>query len=826
MILMGTITKILTQKDDDWGRYVVNNPNGDLIAVGIIPAATLRMKVTLVGEETDNKYGHSFQISGVLNTEIDKNNGILAFLASGLLPGVGESTAKQIVDKYGDKALDIFEAPDVDKKLLAVNKIGPKKLDKIKAGYKKGKKYKDIYLLLNGAVTANQARKIYQKYGKGSAKVLKENPYRLIDDIVGYGFQTVDALARSMGIKADSEYRLTAAMQYAIEIDTFNSGNCYCSPDELKTAVLNFLCPLPSLPDLSERAAEKAVQNWNSDTEETLLNEGTSYETIDILKTNVETRTLLTDGLGNAIVKAIEQGTIVNDDGRIYSKKMYRIETDAAKRLSEMAKSRPVRFIRKEVIENTIQQIEQEKDREHPEKAPFKITSEQKHAIYTGLMNRVCVISGGPGRGKTTITEAIARAFAEARGGDRSDVIMLAPTGRAAQRMKEATGFEAITAHRAILRALKKSVPKEAALNLGDLDIPADCGNRPQDKLIICDETSMVDIYLFQKILWYAKNCNLIFVGDADQLPSVGPGSVLRDMIASEEIPCVLLKEGHRNSGAIAQNAAMINRGLPMSQYVYDEHFRYFPVTRENVLERVVNDYVLMCNQYGQENVMLCTAMRQRGPSCVNALNTRLQEIYTKGHPEVQSGGRVFRVGDRVMNIKNNYQFDVKRPIPDLTQIVGGEPKYTREDEPGIFNGEKGTVYRIAEHVREEKIMSHGKLITIQKPPVKAVCVRFDDGSLAAYDPEDLPMLTLSYATTVHKCQGSEAKCVMLVFTYADYILLNRALFYTGETRAQQEFRFYGETKNGYSVFDMAASRTEEKKRKTWLAERIQVGME
>lgn len=321
-------------------------------------------------------------------------------------------------------------------------------------------------------------------------------------------------------------------------------------------------------------------------------------------------------------------------------------------------------------------------------------------------------------------------------------------------------------------------------------------GDAPMNKLILCDESSMVDIFLMLKILKFAKDCSIIFIGDVDQIASVGPGKVLKDMIDSGSIPCILLKQGHRNSGTIAHNSELINAGMHIDKYCYDEHFVYTPASTENICSIIVSDYKKKVAQYGITNVMLCSAMRERGVVSVKKLNSLLQEEYTRGQSEaVYSDNLKFRVGDRVMQTKNDYNFEMRR---------NGRPVL------GIFNGEKGTVQRI---MPDEENDSY-KMIVL-----------FDDGSVGGYTKATAVNLTLAYATTLHKCQGSEAACMMMAYTFGDYILLNRALFYTGETRAKKEFRFYGEEKFQYgkvlSAFDIAVKKTDDVKRNTALAERL-----
>ena len=453
--------------------------------------------------------------------------------------------------------------------------------------------------------------------------------------------------------------------------------------------------------------------------------------------------------------------------------------------IASMCKANPVRFINPKTVEKAIADVEKRKTDERKgkgETVEFTVTQEQRDAVYLALMHRISIISGGPGRGKTAISEIVAHAFlSSGKCYDKNDIIMLAPTGRAAQRITESTGYSAMTAHRAVM-SLKRGEPA------------------PKGKLVLCDETSMADIFLISSILKYAKDCNLILVVDVDQIASVGPGKILRDMIDSGEVPCILLKQGHRNSGTIAKNSELINAGIKKDHYIHDESFVYVPANSGNIADIIATDYVKKVKQYGITNVMLCTAMRERGCVAVNKLNQILQDRFTSGKPEARYGEmRKFRVGDRVMQTKNDYNFLIKRN-GQLTE--------------GIFNGERGTVTNIQYDPEEESYR---------------MVVKFDDGSMGGYTKNTAVNLTLAYATTLHKCQGSEAACMMMAYTFGDYILLNRSLFYTGETRAKKEFRYYGEEQFKYgrmmSAFDIAVSKTDDAKRNTALSERIRTAM-
>ena len=780
-MIHGEIKKILTQTDNDWGRYEISSLGKKVLAVGIIPEVSIGMTVTLEGYEETNKYGRQFKITSVISTEADKNAGVRKFLADGYVKGLGLTKANALISMFGAECLDMFETEEGQKKLMECKGVKEQTLQKALESYEENKKYKDIVLFLNGIGTKNQIEHIYNKYGDKAVKVLKDNPYRLQMDLDGFGFVRADKIALASGIKPDSVYRVSAAIKYIIEEAQSTEGHCFLTIDEIRERTAPMLVPDPKCADISDKVVQNALKTWPESKEKLIKNYDPSAETIEKLSEVCETRELINAVLTDALIKAIEDGDFVNENGRIYTSTMYKMESESAKAIAKMCNDNPVHFVSKEVIEEAIKEVEERKTKKIADKGgfgKFLITKEQRDAVFLALMHRISIISGGPGRGKTAISEIVAHGFLKSKSGSRkSDIIMLAPTGRAAQRITESTGYDAMTAHRAVM-SLKKGL------------------DRPKGKLILCDETSMVDIYLLHNILDYAKDCNLVFVGDVDQIASVGPGRVLKDMIDSEAVPFILLKEGHRNSGTIAHNSELINAGIPISKYCYDEHFHYEPCTADTILPLLIKDYKKKVAEYGIKDVMLCTAMRERGPVAVNKLNAILQDEFTAGQPEAKySESKKFRVGDRVMQTKNDYDF-VK--VKDKQHIEG------------VFNGERGTVAKIVYDDVEESY----KLL-----------VAFDDGSLGGYTKATAQNLTLAYATTLHKCQGSEAPCMMMAYTYSDYILLNRSLFYTGETRAKKEFRFYGEEKERYgrmmSAFDIAVSKTDDAKRNTALAEKI-----
>lgn len=783
-MIRGTIINILNQKENDWGRYKLDVDGKEILAVGIIKEAAVGMSVVIEGYEEDTQYGHQFKIDSVCSTEADEMAGIRRFLTDGYIKGLGTTKANAVIQAFGKDSLDMFETEEGRKALTTVKGLGQKSIEKIMPSYEESKKYKDIVVFLAGTGTKNQVEKIYSIYGDQAKNVLYKNPYRLQIDVDGFGFKKTDAIAIASGIRLDSKDRIMAGIKYVIDDAATSKGHCYLTLEEIKVDLIQLLCPCKETYDnktISKKVIENALVDW-TDKRETFIDKyEPSAETLDEIDNLNETRNLILDSITEVLIEAINQDILVNDNGNIYTKKMYTIENTVADGLKEMVKANPVRFISRELIERCVKEVERKKTKEMNEKGKpgtFTVTQEQKDAVYLSSMKRVSIISGGPGRGKTTILEIVALAFlAAGKQFSNQDIIMLAPTGRAAQRITESTGYDAMTAQRAV----------QSLLNGNPL---------PKGKLIIVDESSMVDIYLMKNIVEYAKDCNLVMVGDVDQIASVGPGKVLKDLIDSQVIPCILLKQGHRNSGTIAKNSELINCGVKLDNYVYDDHFVYTPATADNIADIIISDYIKMVEKYGITNVMLCAAMKERGCVAVNKLNKTLQGIFTKNKEEARySDNRIFRVGDRVMQTKNDYNFIIVRNGVQTT---------------GIYNGERGTVVKVSYDPEEESYN---------------MVVKFDDGSIGGYTKNTIINLALAYATTLHKCQGSEAACMMMAYTYGDYMLLNRSLFYTGETRAKKEFRFYGEEKYQYgkvlSAFDIAVGKVDDIKRNTMLAERL-----
>ncbi len=794
-LVKGKIKKILLQKDDDWGRYVIDQYGNEILAVGVIPQPFIGMNLTISGGEVTNKYGTQFKIDKVIAQEEDKLGGVRKFLTDGYIKGIGSTRALAILNMYGKESIDLFDTEEGREKLEKVKGLAKATVKAAYRSYVHNKKYKDIVIFMNGAGTKAQVKSIYKKYGDNTISVLKENPYKLQTDLDGFGFKKTDKIALGAGIKYNSVVRIMAGLYYLLEKASMDNGNCYLGREELREEIGKILVECPKTDE--KKITETVIENVLKDTENNLKTFKERYkpstELINSIKYVSDARKDIKENFDEALNQALSEGILVEYNNCIYTDKMFTVESNAGNTIRNMVSDIPVRRISDEIIEKAVKDVEERKTKKFAEEGKdkiFEVTEEQIEAVKMAANNRFCIISGGPGRGKTAISEIVAHAFCLAGFEyDKEDIVMLATTGRAAQRITEATGYEAKTVHRAILAP-----------------------ERPHRKLVLIDEVSMMDIFLLYKVLKYASDCNVILVGDVYQIPSVGPGKILKDLIDSGVVPYVILEKGHRNTGAIARNSEKINSGMRLDTYEYNSKFVYVPykvyseeyLSPEQIVEGkmptdtsgllniVTNKYIEKANEYGIKNVMLCTAMVERGNLSVNKLNRRLQELFTKGNKEAYFGEKgFFRVGDRVMQTKNDYDFLLK----DKDGI-----------KRGVFNGERGTVANITKDDEGYKMV-----------------VLFDDGSLGGYTSRTAGNLSLAYASTVHKCQGSEAPCVIMVYTYADYMLLNRSLYYTGETRAKKEFIMYGEEQyrhgNWLSAFDIAVKKTEELTRNTNLKE-------
>jgi exodeoxyribonuclease V alpha subunit len=671
--------------------------------------------VRLFGRWTNHReFGKQLQVERYETIRPATAAAIEKYLGSGLIKGIGPAMAKRIVAEFGEHTLEVIE--DEPNELLKVSGIGQKRVDRIRMAWDEQQAIRQVMLFLQGhGVSSTYAVKIYKAYGDEAVRVVEADPYRLAKDIWGIGFKTADKIAQNLGFAPESEPRLRAGLLYTLSEAT-DDGHLF----------------LPE-PVLYEQAAE----------------------------------ILGVDGglLPPVLVKMAEVEEVVREEGEhqpsIYHPALYRTELGLANRVRKLAAAASSDRVQESKVESWLAY--------QAGAEGLELSEEQKRAVYLALSSRFLVLTGGPGTGKTTVTNLICRAF-EAR---HKRILLASPTGRAAKRLSEVTGREAQTVHR-----LLKFNPSTRGFEFNE-DHPLECD------VLIADEVSMLDAVLAHTLLKAVpEHAQVVFVGDADQLPSVGAGNVLNDLIESGTVPVCRLSQVFRQAAQslIVTNAHRVNRGeFPML---------YPPKEREGkdclfvgvedsdaAAEMVVTVATKSLSRLGftPADVQVLAPMH-RGSAGVGYLNERLQDAWNparEGKPELNRGSRRFREGDRVIQLKNNY-------------------------DKQVYNGDIGVI---------EKIDLVEQQLSVKFPEAEVV-----------YDFSDYDELQLAYALSIHKSQGSEYPAVLLVLTGSHYMMLQRNLLYTALTRARKLCVLIGEKR----AIGRAVKNANAGKRYTRLAERLQ----
>ena len=627
------------------------------------------------------KYGRQFIVQDFRQLYPASINGIRRYLSSNMIKGVGPVMAQRLIDKFGVKVLEIIDQEP--QRLLEVEGIGPKKMEMIEKSWAEQREIRALMLFLQShEVAPTFATRIFKKYGKESVQKLKENPYDLAYDIQGIGFKTADKMALKLGFAPDCEQRLQAAVSYTL-FKLSEKGHLFYPQEDLVEKVQAILGDIDE--DLIYRAILSLIE-----------------------RKRIFREDLLQQGIKNAI----------------YLSHFYRLEKEVASRLYHLF-NHPAAFSQSKV-ESILQDL--------TAKLKFTLSEEQKQAIYGACTSKVFVITGGPGTGKTTITRMIVQIYKKLG----LKIKLAAPTGRAAKRLSEATGETALTIHR-----LLGATPGGQLTHNEDNKLPLD--------VLIVDEVSMLDGPLcFHLLRALPLTCRLIFVGDVHQLPSVGPGNILADILKSEVIPCARLTTIFRQAreSMIVINAHRINEGkFPIASKKQPPKADFFwveqsdPARIQELIVRMVCER--MPEVYGLnplKDVQVLTPMH-KGEVGTNELNRLLQERLNANGQELKLKQRVFKVGDRVMQIRNNYEKDV-------------------------FNGDLGWI----KEIKQEE----GELV-----------VDYEDVEVS-YDFDELDELTLAYAVSVHKSQGSEYPAIIMPVVTQHFMLLQRNLIYTGLTRAKR----------------------------------------
>ena len=688
-------------------------------------------KVELTGQYVAHpSYGEQFKVESYTVKDPEDEESVERYLGSGAIKGVGTALAARIVRHFGSDTFRIIE--EEPERLAEIKGISDRKAREIADQvYEKRDMRKAMIFLQQFGISTALAVKIYQRYGAEIYKVIQENPYRLADDINGVGFRIADEIAMRAGVQADSEYRVKCAVFYVLQ-QAGGEGHVFLPKEQLAYKAAELL-GVP-LGDIDQYLMDLAVER-------------------------------------KIVVKREK------DQERIYSASSYFIEMSTARMLCDLNISGEVN---ESVILHKIAAIEKETGTILDEK--------QKEAVIESVRCGLLVITGGPGTGKTTTINTLISYF-ESEG---LQILLAAPTGRAAKRMTEATGYEAKTIH----RLLEISGPQEEKGSATGFERHAE--TPLEADVIIIDERSMGDIYLMHALLdAVTVGTRLIMVGDRNQLPSVGPGSVLKDIIESSKVKVVCLTRIFRQASEsdIVVNAHKINRGESVSLDNKSRDFFFLKRYDANVIISIVIQLIrekmpryVDAKPY---DIQVLTPMR-KGLLGVERLNRILQEYLNppdRNKREYEQGGQLFREGDKVMQIKNNYQMEWE---------IRGRYGIPVEKGIGIFNGDMGIIREINLHTER-------------------VTVEFDEQRMVEYPYTGLEELELAYAVTIHKSQGSEYPAVVIPLLSGPRMLMNRNLLYTAVTRARKCVTLVGDD----TVFNQMIDNIVEQKRYTALAERI-----
>jgi exodeoxyribonuclease V alpha subunit len=651
-------------------------------------------------------YGLQFKVEQWSVERPTEASAIQNFLQSGLIKGVGPVFAKKIVDTFGTDSLNILDTKP--ERLLEIEGIGPKKLEGIILGWAQQRSIRDLIIFLQKfSISPGFAHRLFKIYGQEAISRIQENPYRLARDIPNVGFKTADALAQKMGMATDAPARLDAAVEYALSQAADQGHVCY---------------PRVAFAEMTAKLVEVASEQ-------------------------IDQRLQVLNEEGRIVIS-----TLPDQEGEwVWLKGLYLAERGIGRELKRLRQAPPLPI---EIAKDELEEVQ--------EILRLRLAPEQIEAIHLALQEPVAVVTGGPGTGKSTLTRAL---LSLARR-HLSPICLGAPTGRAAKRLSQVTGMYASTLHSLleydpITRLFKR-----------DRANPLNC------KLLIIDEASMIDTSLMYSLLKAVPSgCRLLCIGDVDQLPSVGPGCVLRDLINWGGLPVVRLSHIYRqgHGSQIVWNAHRINQGLaPSMEHKRKSDFFFLEATEPEEIARLVVDLVAerLPKAYGfdpMKQIQVLAPMR-RGALGIEALNVMFQERLNP-KPESQAIhclGRRFAIGDKVMQLRNNYDKE-------------------------IFNGDVGRLESI-------------------DPEAQQVTVNFDDRGVT-YDWNDLDELVLAYTVSVHKYQGSEAPCIVMPIHTSHYMLLQRNLLYTAVTRGKKLVVLVGSQK----ALMMAVNRQDSMQRHTGL---------
>lgn len=723
---------VFRNEDNGYTVFQLTNEDGEVTCVGTFPYISEGELLKVLGEYTvHNVYGNQLQVASHEIQEPEDLMSIQRYLGSGAIKGVGAVLAGKIVRKFKEDTFRIIE--EEPERLVEVKGISERKAREIaeQVEEKKDMRKAMIYLQKYG-ITLSLAAKIYEHYGNSLYRVMEENPYQIADHVPGVGFKTADDIASRIGIHSDSDFRIQSGIFYVL-LQAVTEGHIYLPQEELLQRAMLLL-------EVEIKNIEKYLMDLSMEKK--------------------------------VILKATEEGT------RVYSSQYYYLELNTARMLHDLNVKYEIADV---VIEKSLQQMEKE--------AELTLDEMQRHAVKAAIQNGIMVLTGGPGTGKTTTINAMIQFFER----EGMDVLLAAPTGRAAKRMTEATGYEAKTIH----RMLELAYIPESSDNR--MQFGKNEENPLEADVIIIDEMSMVDLTLMHVLLKAVTvGTRLILVGDKDQLPSVGAGSVLKDLIESECFSIVKLSKIFRQAeqSDIVVNAHKINHGEPVILDNKSKDFFFLKRQDANTIISVVLTLIQKkLPKYVNADtfdIQVLTPMR-KGLLGVERLNSILQHYLNPPDPkkaEKEHRSRIFRVGDKVMQIKNNYQLEWEIATKYGLVIDSGV---------GVFNGDIGRIIYIDTY--SEKIK-----------------VEFEEKKVVEYPFDLLEELELAYAITVHKSQGSEYPAVVIPLLQGPRQLYHRNLIYTAVTRAKKCVTLVGSD----TTFQEMICNANEQNRYTSLAERIQ----
>lgn len=695
---------IFRNEENGYTVFVMKGVEGEeeLTCVGTFPVINQGASIEAVGSYTNHHvYGKQFQISSFTEKMPQDALAMERYLGSGAIKGIGAALAGRIVRHFGEDTIRIVE--EEPERLAEVKGISEKKAREIAAQTaEKADMRKAMMFLQKYGISLNLGAKIYQKYGDSVYSVLQENPYRLADDISGVGFKIADEIAGRIGIHTDSDYRIRSGMMYTL-LQATGEGHVYLPREEL-----------------FYRSSQ-------------LLGVDVSYMEKHLMDLSMERKVIQKEA---------------GDEILVYPSRFYYLELNTARMLQELNILCPED---EAFVQRRIAQIEKE--------TGTSLDEMQKRAVTEAASHGLFILTGGPGTGKTTTINAIIRFFA----GEGVELRLAAPTGRAAKRMTEATGYEAQTIH----RLLELNGMPEEEREGQSIHFERNAENPLDADVIIIDEMSMVDIHLMHSLLLaVTAGTRLILVGDENQLPSVGPGNVLRDIIRSRQFSVVELKKIFRQASEsdIVVNAHKINRGEQVTLSNKSRDFFFLKRQDADIIIRVVIALIQeKLPRYVEAkpfDIQVLTPMR-KGLLGVERLNQILQRYLNPPDPskkEREYGQGLFREGDKVMQVRNNYQMEWE---------IRGRYGIPVDKGVGVFNGDTGILKIINEFAETAE-------------------VEFEDGRCAEYSFKQLEELELAYAVTIHKSQGSEYPAVVIPLLSGPRMLLNRNLLYTAVTRARK----------------------------------------